>query len=251
MIQMVLKGLGQMDIRPLPQLKPGPDEMLVDVLACAVCRTDAKMWEQGHRDLVFPRVLGHEMVVKDAQGRRYMVWPGNSCGTCPYCRSGKENLCDRMKITGFHHDGGFAHQAVLPAASLIPVPLDLDLYAACFAEPVGCVVNAFEKLPLSPGKRVLIYGGGTMGLITAIYAKHLGLSPFILEKDAVKIKKTAPILEAEGLECAGQTHDSLFDIVINACPDYMAFCQAVTKVDKGGYISFFQGSPRMKPWKPI
>jgi len=241
MIQMVLKGLGQMETLPLPPMEAGPGEILVDVLACALCRTDAKMWEQGHRDLVFPRVLGHEMVVKDDRGRRYIVWPGKSCGTCPYCRSGKENLCDQMKITGFHHDGGFAHQAVLPVASLIPAPPDLDLYAACFAEPAGCVVNAFEKLPAIPGKRILIYGGGTMGLITAIYAKHLGLSPFILEKNAAKIKRIVPILEAEGLECANETHESLFDIVINACPDYIAFCQAVTKVDKGGHISFFSG----------
>lgn len=241
MIQMVLTGLEQLEIRPLPPMAPGPDEVLVDVLACAICRTDAKMWEQGHRDLIFPRVLGHEMVVRDDLGNRYIVWPGKSCGTCRYCRAGRENLCDGMKITGFHHDGGFAHRAVLPLASLVPVPSDLDLYAACFAEPVGCVVNAFEKLPATPGKKILIYGGGTMGLITAIYAKHLGLIPFILEKNAAKIEKIQPILKAEGLDCAGETHASLFDIVINACPDYIAFCQAVTKVDKGGYVSFFSG----------
>ncbi|WDP92052.1 MAG: nicotinate-nucleotide--dimethylbenzimidazole phosphoribosyltransferase [Desulfobacter sp.] len=241
MIQMVLKGLGRLELRPLPRLTPEPDEVLVDVLACAVCRTDAKMWEQGHRDLAFPRVLGHEMIVRDDRGRRYIVWPGKSCGTCKYCLTGRENLCDEMKITGFHHDGGFAHRAVLPRASLIPVPAALDPHVACFAEPVGCVVNAFDRLPAAPGKRILIYGGGTMGLITAIYAKSLDLDPFILEKDEAKIKRISPILAAEGLACAKETHDSLFDIVINACPDYIAFCQAVTKVDKGGHISFFSG----------
>lgn len=250
MIQMVLKGLRDLDITPLPPLTPGPDERLVDVLACAVCRTDAKMWEQGHRDLVFPRVLGHEMVVRNPAGSRFMVWPGKSCGTCSYCRAGKENLCDDMKITGFHHNGGFAHQAVVPAASLIPIPESLHSHVACFGEPVGCVVNAFEKLPAFPGKRVLVYGGGTMGLIIALYARHLGLDPLILEKDAAKIKKITPILEAEELACAKETHDSLFDMVINACPDYIAFCQAITKVDKGGSSVFSRGSPKMNPWKP-
>ncbi|PIE61388.1 MAG: nicotinate-nucleotide--dimethylbenzimidazole phosphoribosyltransferase [Desulfobacterales bacterium] len=241
MIQMVLNGLGDMELRPLPAMAPGPGEVLVDVLACAICRTDAKMWEQGHRDLVFPRVLGHEMIVRDQQGNRFIVWPGANCGTCNYCRSGKENLCDDMKITGFHHDGGFAHRAVLPKASLIPVPDTLNPHVACFAEPVGCVVNAFEKLAITPGRRILIFGGGTMGLITAIYAKSLGLAPFILEKNAAKIKRISPILETEALACGNDTHDSLFDIVINACPDYIALCQAVSKVNKGGQISFFSG----------
>ncbi len=241
MIQMVLTGLGKLEIQPLPVREPGPDDVLVDVLACAVCRTDAKMWEQGQRDLVFPRVLGHEMAVLDPDGRRFLVWPGTSCGTCSYCTGGRENLCDDMKIIGFHRDGGFAHKAVVPLASLIPAPDGLDTHVACFAEPVGCVVNAFDQFPVIPGQRILIYGGGTMGLITAVYARHRGLEPFILEKDEVKIKKITPILEAEHLACAKETHDSLFDIVINACPDYIAFCQALTKVDKGGHISFFSG----------
>lgn len=241
MIQMVLKGLRSLHIEPLPPMRPGPDEILADVLACAVCRTDAKMWEQGHRDLVFPRVPGHEMVVQDRQGRRFMVWPGKSCGTCRYCRSGRENLCDEMKISGFHHNGGFAHQTLVPAKSLIPVPDDLSTHIACFAEPVGCVVNAFEKIPLHQGQRVLIFGGGTMGLIAALYARHLGLAPFILEKDAAKIRRISHILKANHLACGKETTDALFDVVITACPDYIAFAQAITKVDKGGHLSFFSG----------
>ena len=243
MIQMVLKGLRQIEVLDQPALEPDPggSNIVVDVLACAICRTDAKMWEQGHRDLVFPRVPGHEMAVQDANGKRYIVWPGKSCGDCQYCRSGKENLCDDMRITGFHEDGGFASKALIPAESLIPIPDHLDAGIACFAEPLGCVINAFDKLPLETGKRLLIYGGGTMGLITALYANHLGLKALILEKDEAKLKKIMPILEAEQLECVKETHESLFDLVINACPDYIAFCQAIAKVDKGGHISFFSG----------
>ena len=68
------------------------------VLFCAVCRTDAKMWSQGHRDLVLPRVLGHEMVVlHEESGTQYTVWPGQHCGQCMYCLQGRENLCQQMK----------------------------------------------------------------------------------------------------------------------------------------------------------
>lgn len=244
MIRMVLRGIRQLEVEPLdndPKTPVEPGHKAVDVLACAICRTDAKMWEQGHRDLIFPRVLGHEMVVQDAGGQRHIVWPGSSCGTCPYCRAGKENLCDSMQITGFHADGGFSHRAVLPINSLIPVPGSLETHAGCFAEPVACVVNAFDKLPLAPGKKLLIYGGGTMGLIIALYARHKGLYPLVLEKDAAKIQKIAPILGDWGIALAQNTRESRFPLVINACPDDAALCQAITKVDKGGHISFFSG----------
>ncbi|MBU0973436.1 MAG: nicotinate-nucleotide--dimethylbenzimidazole phosphoribosyltransferase, partial [Proteobacteria bacterium] len=254
MIKMVLTGLEHLEILPQPPMgetapvDQGPgDQVVADVLCCAICRTDAKMWEQGHRDLVFPRVPGHEMVVQTRDRdrgtgkNRYIVWPGKSCGQCKYCKSDQENLCDDMEIIGFHRDGGFAHQVSVPSASLIPLPPGMDIHTACFAEPVGCVVNAFEKLVYKKGDRVLVYGGGTMGLVTALYAKSLGLVPMIIEKHENKMNQVRPFLDHTGIVCVKETMESKFDMVINACPDYIALCQAVTKVDKGGSISFFSG----------
>jgi nicotinate-nucleotide--dimethylbenzimidazole phosphoribosyltransferase len=146
-----------------------------------------------------------------------------------------------MEITGFHTDGGFAHQAILPKKSLIPLPGKMDLHVACFAEPVGCVINAFEKLTFKKGDRVLIYGAGTMGLVTALYVKSLGLFPLIIEKHENKIQQVNAFLEYTDIPCVKETLESQFDIVINACPDHIALCQAITKVDKGGAISFFSG----------
>jgi nicotinate-nucleotide--dimethylbenzimidazole phosphoribosyltransferase len=242
-MKLILTGLGKLEIRPDDQ-KAGTIErgfIETTVLCCAICRTDAKMWEQGHRDLIFPRVLGHEMVVKDQSGRRYIVWPGKSCGTCRFCETNRENLCEDMKITGFHTDGGFASQAVLPKESLIPIPDDLDIHVACFAEPLGCVINAFKKLSFKKNDRILIYGSGTMGLITSLYARHLGLVPLIIEKNETKIKHIASFLAATGITCTKETHESEFDLVINACADYIAFCQGIAKIGKGGQISFFSG----------
>ncbi len=242
-MKMVLTGLGRLEIQPDDRnMKASDDSMvLTDVLCCAICRTDAKMWEQGHRDLVFPRVLGHEMVVKDKTGQRFMVWPGKSCGTCTFCRTSRENLCKDMKITGFHTDGGFAKRALLPRDSLIPLPDSLSTHAACFAEPVGCVINAFEKLPAKNKDRVLIYGGGTMGLIAGLYALHLGLIPLIIEKNAAKIQRIASFLWATGIACVKDTHESEFDLIINACADFIAFCQGIAKIGKGCHLAFFSG----------
>lgn len=242
-MKLVLRGLGQLDYTSEEFTQQNIEEGYVntEVLACAICRTDAKMWEQGHRDLVFPRVLGHELVVKDDTGSRYIVWPGKSCGHCPFCMTDRENLCDDMVITGFHADGGFASSAVLPKDSLIPIPDSVDNHIACFAEPVSCVVNAFEKIRFVAGERVLIYGAGTMGLATALYAKHLGLLPLIIEKNESKIDHIKPFLEATKIPCLKETQDSEFEIVINCCADFIAFCQGVSKVGKGGKLSFFSG----------
>lgn len=246
-MKMVLTGLGRLEIKPDTPSDPQTPVPLekgfahTSVLCCAICRTDAKMWEQGHRDLVFPRVLGHEMVVTDPQGRRYIVWPGKSCGTCRFCQTARENLCEEMQITGFHTDGGFSDTAVLPWESLIPIPQDLETHVACFAEPIGCVINAFEKLAIKKNDRILILGSGTMGLITALYARHLGLVPRVIEKNQAKITHVAPFLSATGIACTKETHESEFELVINTCADYIAFCQGIAKVGKGGQISFFSG----------
>ncbi len=246
-MKMILTGLKKLEIKndeinlSGPETGPEKGSVLTDVLCCAICRTDAKMWEQGHRDLVFPRVPGHEMVVKDQTGQRFVVWPGKSCGICRFCETGRENLCEDMKITGFHTDGGFATQAVLPEESLIPIPGDLDAHVASFAEPVGCVINAFEKLSCKNSDRILIYGSGTMGLITALYAKELGLDPLVIEKNETKIKHVEPFLSATGIHCTKDTKESEFELVINACADFIAFCQGIAKVGKGGQISFFSG----------
>ncbi|MBU0462735.1 MAG: nicotinate-nucleotide--dimethylbenzimidazole phosphoribosyltransferase [Proteobacteria bacterium] len=246
-MKIVLTGLGKLEIRPDIKTDNQKSDNIesgfikTDVLCCAICRTDAKMWEQGHRDLVFPRVLGHEMVVQDQTHQRYIVWPGKSCGACKFCQNGRENLCEDMEITGFHTDGGFASQTILPKESLIPIPDDLNTHVACFAEPIGCVINAFEKLTFKKNDRILVLGCGTMGLITALYAQHLGLIPLIIEKNETKINHVAPFLAATDIPCTKETHDSEFDLVINACADFIAFCQGIAKVGKGGQISFFSG----------
>jgi len=246
-MKMVLTGLGKLEISPnnhKSDNKANPIEkgfIKAKVLCCAICRTDAKMWEQGHRDLVFPRVLGHEMVVEDHNRARHIVWPGKSCGFCQFCTTGRENLCEDMKITGFHNDGGFADYAVLPKESLIPIPQDLDTHTACFAEPVGCVINAFEKMSHKKNSRILIFGAGTMGLITALYAKSLGLIPLIIEKNEAKIEHIDHILKATDINCLKETHESEFDLVINTCADFIAFSQSIVKTAKAGQISFFSG----------
>ncbi|MBI9089706.1 MAG: nicotinate-nucleotide--dimethylbenzimidazole phosphoribosyltransferase [Desulfobacterium sp.] len=246
MKKLVLTGLKRFSINEAPLPEPGQGEKRLRVLFCAVCRTDAKMWSQGHRDLVFPRVMGHEVVGEDDQGKRFVIWPGTRCGRCAHCVAGRENLCETMTIMGFHNDGGFADHVVAPEASLVPVPDGLASWIACFAEPVGCVLNAVSKLGLKSGQRVLIYGGGTVGLIAALVCRDLGGEVCVIEKSEAKIHRLIPFLERTGIACMKDTHESEFDCVINACPDTAAFSLGVVKAGKGAKYAFFSGLSKNK-----
>lgn len=243
---LVLTGLKSLHMEDRPTPQPGPGEKLLRVLFCAVCRTDAKMWSQGHRDLVFPRVMGHEVVAEDEQGKRFVIWPGKSCGQCVHCMGGRENLCDTMRIMGFHNDGGFAESVIAPKESLVPVPDHIPSFIVCFAEPLGCVLNAVSKLCLEPGHRVLIYGGGTVGLIAALVCLDLGGKVCVIEKSQAKIDRLTSFLRKTGIACMKDTHASDFDCVINACPDPTAFSLGVVKAGKGARYAFFSGLTKNK-----
>ncbi len=240
-MKIILGGLRKLELdldsRTLKDLIPEAKKLRV--LYCGICRTDAKMWEEGHRELKFPRVPGHEVIVEDEKGRRFVVWPGRVCGQCKPCRSGRENLCEEMEIMGFHFDGGFADFLQAPENNLIPFPESIPPYLGAFAEPTGCVINAVEKLDLARGERIIIYGGGTTGLITALVCLEKGAMPFLVEKNEEKISKIEPFLSSLGIECAKDTAQSEFDTVLVACPDLVAFSLGLVKLRKGGRYSFF------------
>lgn len=225
--------------KDMPQAKE-KDWIDAKISHCAICRTDAKIWYEGHRDIQFPRVPGHEMVV-EYEGKRYVVWPGVACGDCQYCKSNNENLCDDIKIFGFHLDGGFSDSITIPKRNLIPIPDNLRSPAATFAEPAGCIVNAFKKINLKQDDSLLIYGAGTVGLLAALLAKSYGAIPTIIEKNEIKIQKADFFIKKTDVNIVKNTNESKFDCIINACSDPIAFISSIPKASKGARIVFFSG----------
>jgi propanol-preferring alcohol dehydrogenase len=104
--------------------EPGPGQLLLEVRACGVCRTDLHLLDGEVAIAAPPRVLGHQIVGEVVgEGRRVGVpWLGWTCGECDYCRSGRENLCPRALFTGRDIDGGFAEHAVADARYCFPIP---------------------------------------------------------------------------------------------------------------------------------
>ena len=97
----------------MPDPEPGPGQVLLEVRACGVCRTDLHVVDGELPEPKLPLVPGHQIVGVAEDGRRLGVpWLGWTCGECRYCRSGRENLCERARFTGYQLDGGYAERVV-------------------------------------------------------------------------------------------------------------------------------------------
>lgn len=192
---------------PKPTLVEG--EVLLKVKYCGICRTDAKMWDSGQRDLTLPRVLGHEFCGIDSDNKTFVVWPAKKCGICEHCLNNNENLCSRVEIIGFHRDGGMAEYVSVPKESLIPLPPNLPEELSIFAEPMACGINALNQFCFNNNKldsnnscelrKIIIFGGGTCGLLLALVAKQYGLEPTVIEIDKTKREKSLPFIKITGI----------------------------------------------------
>jgi L-iditol 2-dehydrogenase len=218
-------------------------EVMLKVAYCAICRTDAKMWSSGHRDLVLPRVLGHELCgFIDGDPRQPVaVWPGRACGICSYCSTGRENLCPAMQITGFHRDGGFAEYLHVPQSSLIPLPPALAPEYAVFAEPLACALHGLRQLKLKPDERVLIYGAGTLGLLLALGAIDLGAEVAIIEPDACKLERSRRFRKRFCINSGDNYPGGSFDAVLNAASASVILSSGLHTLKAGGRFCLFSG----------
>ena len=239
---LILEKIGRLVCDDIADPVPGDGQVLVRVTRCALCRTDAKMYFQGQRDLTLPRVLGHEICgIREDTKERVLVWPGESCGTCCFCQSGAENLCDDVKILGFNTDGGLAQKIVINESSVVIIPDTLSDDAACLAEPLACAINAIELLRSRQGERLLIFGGGSLGLLLVLAAKAFGLIPFVVETNPDKLIKSKTFRDRMGVSASLSAESDLYDMAINACPSTDAALKGLTAIRKGGRFCLFSG----------
>ena len=168
--------------RPIPD--PGPRQLLVRVLACGVCRTDLHIVD-GELPAPKPHVVpGHEIVGRverlgpgvDAPGlgsRVGIPWLGHTCGTCPYCATERENLCDAPGFTGYTLDGGYAEYAVAEAEHVFALP---EGYDDAEAAPLLCAGLIGHRClrAAGPAARLGLYGFGAAAHIVAQVARHRG-----------------------------------------------------------------------------
>jgi L-iditol 2-dehydrogenase len=240
---LILTGKEKLEFveRELPV--PEDHEIAVRVAVAAICRTDAKMWRAGHRDLVMPRVLGHEVcgAIDEAPGRLFAVWPGSSCGSCSACRSGRENLCPEMQITGFHRDGGFAEQLIARRSSLLEVPKEVSAPMAALAEPLACAIHGVKQSCARRADRVLIYGAGTLGILLAVAAINRGTNVVMTDPDEKKLARSAAFRSRYAIDAGSPAADDRFDIVFNAASAAETLASGIQRLVPGGRFCLFSG----------
>lgn len=177
----------------VPDPTPGPGEVLLRVRACAVCRTDLHLCDGELPRAKRPVVPGHEIVgevvragegaTRFAPGARVGVpWLGATCGVCAYCRSGRENLCDRPLFTGCDRDGGYAELAVADERYCFALP---EAYSDVAVAPLLCAgLIGWRTLRFAgDAARVGLYGFGAAAHLVAQIARHEGRRVFAFVRE--------------------------------------------------------------------
>jgi alcohol dehydrogenase, propanol-preferring len=163
-----------LELRDLPVPEPGPGQVRLRVRACGVCRTDLHIVDGDLPHPKLPLVPGHQIVGETDDGRRLGVpWLGWTDGTCRYCTSARENLCDEARFTGYDLDGGYAEYVVADERYCFPLP---DEYDDLQAAPLLCAgLIGYRSLRLAgDAERLGLYGFGASAHIVAQVARHQG-----------------------------------------------------------------------------
>jgi 2-desacetyl-2-hydroxyethyl bacteriochlorophyllide A dehydrogenase len=184
--------------KPIPVLSN--QEALIEVRYAGICGSDVSVWKKKHPTATYPRVPGHEFVgiLREIKGNSprnlrpgalVAVQPFFSCGVCEACTQGKSNVCYQLKIMGIHMDGCFAEYVAVPLDKVYPLPAQTDPKTAALIEPLAVALHDIRESGLHPGERVVIIGGGPIGVLLAILARKAGAGQVsVLEIDPSRIQ---------------------------------------------------------------
>jgi len=247
MYAMVLNQLGAaLEWTELADRLPGPGEIRVKITACGVCRTDLHVVDGELPDPKLPIIPGHEIVGRiDAIGtgveglligeRVGVPWLGHTCGVCPYCLGGQENLCDRPLFTGYTRDGGFATATIVDARFAFPLgEVGEDVAIA----PLLCAgLIGWRSLVIAGAAKLGLYGFGAAAHIVAQVAQRQGRSVFAFTQSGdVTTQAFARQLGAEWAGSSTEMPPEPLDAAIIFAPVGDLVPLALKAVRKGGRV---------------
>jgi propanol-preferring alcohol dehydrogenase len=232
--------------RPAPL--PGPGEIVVEVAACGVCRTDLQLVEGDLPARRLPIVPGHQVVGRvSALGdgadrwklgdRVGVAWLASSCGSCARCRDGNENLCESAEFTGWDRDGGYADTMVARADFAFSIP---DSFSDVEAAPLLCGgVIGYRSLKISgirPGGRLGLYGFGASALLALQVAVHRGCEVYVATRSAAEQERALEF----GAVWAGGYGDAppaALDAAVTFAPVGSVVVAALAAIVPGGTVA--------------
>lgn len=239
---------------------PGPDEVLIKVMACGVCGSDVHIYDgdQGSTSTTPPLVQGHEFsgvvvevgnnVTSCKKGDRVCVDPADNCNACYYCASGMMHHCEHMGAIGTNIDGGFSQYCKVPGRLIHHLADDVTFIEGAMAEPLACCINGADRSNIKVGDNVVVYGGGMIGLLLLQLAKRKGAANVVLVEPVEEKRKMAEKLGAvftinpvqENVKAALLSHGlNHIQVVIETCGRKNTSEEAIDIADRGGTVILF------------
>ncbi len=227
---------------------PGPGEVRIAVRCCAICRTDLHVIEGELPRRKLPIIPGHQIVgVVDAVGadcgglavgtRVGAAWLRHTCGTCGFCTSGRENLCEAQRFTGYHADGGYAEYAVAPADFVYELP---EAFSDVEAAPLLCAgivgYRSFKRSRPVDGGTLAIYGFGSSAHVIMQIALHRGMTVYVVTRGESH-RELARRMGAAWVGATAADMPAKVQSAVIFAPAGELVPQALTKLAKGGTLS--------------
>lgn len=226
------RGDRRFELRQVPASAPNPGEVQIEVAYCGICGSDLHVFH-GNMDARVGnnRIIGHEMsgmvsaIGEDvrgiAVGDNVVVRPLDSCGVCPACMSGHQHLCHKLKFLGLDTDGAFQQKWNVPAHTVHVLPSKIPLDHAALIEPLAVACHDVRRGRLAAKETSLVIGGGPIGTLIALVARHVGATVLVSEVNPYRsalIKKLGlqglnPIETDVAHEVARITNDKGVDVV--------------------------------------
>lgn len=234
--------------RTLPDTASGPQELLLRVEACAVCRTDLQIAEGDLGARTLPIVPGHQIVgLVEAAGaevrewrlgdRAGVAWPARTDGTCRFCTSGRENLCLDARFTGWDRNGGYATHATVDASFALRLPSEGEAIAMAPLLCGGVIgYRALKRSGIGPGGRLGLFGYGASAHLALQVALHWGCEVYVFTRNGREQERAREM----GAVWAGGYDGSpgvALDAAVSFAPVGEVVIAALRNVDRGGVVA--------------
>jgi len=259
---LVLTRYNHFELQDVPDPRPGPEEVLVEVKACGICGSDVHGMDGSTGRRLPPIIMGHEasgVIAGLGQGVAGLEVGGRVtfdstvyCGRCHFCRRGQVNLCDRRQVLGvscgeFRRDGAFAEYVVVPSRTIVPLPEGVTFEQAACVEPVSIAVHAVGRLPVKLGDTAVVVGSGMIGLLALQALRAAGCGRIIaVDVDRRRLELAAKLGADETLspddadvaaEVTRRTAERGADLAVEAVGLSATVKTAIHSLRKGGSVA--------------
>jgi alcohol dehydrogenase, propanol-preferring len=239
---------GPLRLTELDDPAPAPDELVLRVAACGVCRTDLQIAEgdlgarvlpivPGHQAVGYVEAMGGEVEGWKAGDRAGVAWLASTCGRCAFCRSGRENLCVEARFTGWDRNGGYATRMTVRASFALRIP---ERFSDVEAAPLLCggVIGyrSLKRSGIQPGGRLGLFGFGASALLAIQVARFRGCRVFVATRGEAE-RKRALDLGAEWVGGALDQPPEPLDAAVTFAPSGDVVRAALRSLDRGGTVA--------------